>query len=232
MAPALYVLLGRPYGETVALSLVYSVFTKIVGALQHIRQGTVVWNVTLLYGLSGIPAAILGSRMIYLAREETRRLFPFVMGGALFLVAALLLLETALRSAVARERPLSPDRLGPTGILVIVGIQQVIGVLLGLTSVGSGSLVVTSMLLLLRMPARNIVGSNLVIGLIMVIPAGVTHYFAGGVNWRLLAFLLLGSLVGAQLGSRVTMVMPERGLKLVIVALVMVAAVATIMKAW
>lgn len=107
-----------------------------------------------------------------------------------------------------------------------------IGVLLGLTSVGSGSLVVTSMLLLLRMPARNVVGSNLVIGLIMVIPAGLTHYFAGGVNWRLLAFLLLGSLVGAQLGSRVTMVMPERGLKLVIVALVMVAAVATIMKAW
>jgi uncharacterized membrane protein YfcA len=66
----------------------------------------------------------------------------------------------------------------------------------------------------------------------MVIPASLTHYLAGGVDWRLLAFLLVGSLAGAVLGSKSAMILPDRALKLAIVALIVVGAVSTIAKAW
>ena len=60
VAPALYVILGVDYGQSVALSLIYSVFTKIVSAVQHLRQGTVLWKISLLYGLTAIPGTVLG----------------------------------------------------------------------------------------------------------------------------------------------------------------------------
>ncbi len=50
VAPAIYVILGRSYEQAVALSLIYSLLTKVVGAVQHVRQGTVLWKITLLYG--------------------------------------------------------------------------------------------------------------------------------------------------------------------------------------
>jgi uncharacterized membrane protein YfcA len=75
------------------------------------------------------------------------------------------------------------------------------------------------------------VGSNLVIALIMVVPAGLTHYVSGGVSWATLALLLLGSLIGSALGARATLWLPDRVLKLAIVVLVLVAALSTVLKA-
>ncbi len=232
VAPSLYVILGVEYGQSVALSLIYSLFTKIVSAVQHIRQGTVLWKITLLFGLTAIPGTVLGSQVIYWASGGAQRIFPFLMGGVLLLVSGLMLMETGVRAIAAREKPFSPHRITWQGALAIAGFQTVVGALLGLTSIGSGSLVILSMVYLFRMSAREIVGSNIVIALIMVIPASLTHYLAGGVDWKLLAFLLVGSVGGAVLGSKSTMILPDRTLKLAIAALLVAGAVSTIAKAW
>jgi uncharacterized membrane protein YfcA len=232
VAPALYVVLGRGYGEAVALSLVYSLFTKVFGAVQHARQGTVLWRLALLYGLTGIPGSVLGSRFVYLASPETQRLLPFLMGGILLFVASLLVAETWLRAVAAWEKPFSPaDITWPCGLAIAL-FQLLVGALMGVTSIGSGSLVILSMAYLFRMSAREIVGSNIVIALIMVVPAGVTHYLAGGVDWRLLAVLVAGSLFGTVLGSRAAMLVPDRALKVTMAVLIAAGAVSTIAKAW
>jgi hypothetical protein len=232
VAPALYVLLRLEYGEAVALSLVYSLFTKIVSAAQHLRQGTVLWGVTLWFGLAGIPGALVGSRLVYWADPGMRRALPLIMGGILLVVSALMVLETTMRGLAAREKPFSPHRIGWPEGLAIVAIQLVVGVLLGTTSIGSGSIVILSMAFLFRMTAKQIVGSNIVIALIMVVPAGVAHYWAGGMNWRLLGLLLLGSGAGAVLGSKFAVALPDRALRLCITVLIVAGAVATIAKAW
>lgn len=232
VAPAIYVVLGRPYGEAVTLSLVYSLFTKVFSAYQHVRQGTVLWRITLAYGVLGIPGAIVGSRAVYWGGGAAQRVLPFVMGGVLILVAALIVLEAGVRSVAARPKPFSPHRLH-WPLVVSVGVfQLIVGALLGLASIGSGSLIILSMLYLFDMSAKQIVGSNLVIALIMVIPAGLTHYLAGGADWRLLAVLLVGSVGGGILGAKSTMIVGDRTLKFVIAALILLGAVATIVKAW
>lgn len=231
VAPALYVLLGRPYGEAVALSLIYSLFTKIVSVVQHVRQRSVLWRITLIYGLTGVPGAILGSWIVYQASAELQRLFPLIMAGVLLAVAGLLLAEVSMKSVAARPKPFSPHAISGAGLATIAAFQLFVGVLLGLTSVGGGSLVILSMVFLFRMSAREIVGSNIVIALIMVIPAGFAHYVAGGVDFRLLGLLLAGSFAGAVLGAKATMVLPERALKLTIVVLLVAGAVSTAVKA-
>ncbi len=232
VAPALYVVLGVDYGHSVALSLIYSVFTKIVGAVQHLRQGTVVWKLTLLYGFTGIPGAVLGSQLIYWAGGGGQRLFPFLMGAVLLLVAALMLIESGVPTIAARTKPFSPHRITGPGALAIGGFQLVVGALMGLTSIGSGSLVILSMVYLFRMSMREIVGSNIVIALIMIVPAALTHYLAGGVDWRLLALLMVGSVGGAVLGAKSAMILPDKTLRLAIVALLVAGAISTIVKAW
>jgi uncharacterized protein len=111
-------------------------------------------------------------------------------------------------------------------------IQLGVGILMGLTSVGSGSLVILSMLWLFDLPAKLIVGSSLVIALIMILPAAATHFVAAGVSWATLTPMLAGSAGGAVLGSRTVLLMRERDLKLAIIALVMLGGIATIVKAW
>ena len=233
VAPSLYVILGLSYQEAIALSLIYSLFTKIVGAVQHIRQGTVLWKLTLLYGLTGIPGAVLGSHAIYRMGSATERVFPYVMAALLVTVAVLILLETVVRNLAAREKPFSPHVLSPPGIAAIAAFQLLVGVLLGITSVGSGSLVILSMLYLFRMTAQQIVGSNIVIALIMVVPASLTHFGLGGGSTRLslLMLLMAGSVVGTVLGARTALRLPQWALKLVIVVLILAGAVATIVKA-
>jgi len=232
VVPALYVILGLDYQASVALSLVYSLFTKIVGAVQHMRQGTVLWKITLLYGLAGIPGAVLGSQAVYWAGSATQRLFPFLMGAVLIVVAALILTESVLTSLVWQGKPFSPRRITRGGVAAIVPFQLVVGVLLGITSVGSGSLVILSMLYLFQMSAKEIVGSNIVIALIMVVPAGLTHYAAGGVDWPVLILLMIGSLIGTVLGSKATLIVPERTLKFSIASFIALGAVSTVIKAW
>ncbi|MET0852269.1 MAG: sulfite exporter TauE/SafE family protein [Candidatus Rokuibacteriota bacterium] len=231
VAPAFYVILGLGYGEAVALSLIYSLFTKIASAVQHVRQGTVLWRITLAYGLTGIPGAVVGSRLVYRADADLQRLLPLMMAAVMLAVAGMLLAEATVRGLAERPKPFSPHRLGVAALLAVSGFQLFVGALLGVTSIGSGTLVILSMVFFFRMSVREIVGSNIVIALIMVIPAGFTHYLAAGVDWRLLALLLVGSLGGAVLGSRATMVLPERQLKLAIVALIVIGAVATVAKA-
>jgi len=232
VAPALYVILRTDYSEAVALSLIYSLFTKIFSLVQHLRQGTVLWKLTLLYGLTGMPGAVFGSRVLYHAGQEARRIFPFLMSGVLMIVSLLILLESEVRALFSGHKRFHPEEIGWKAGLVIAGFQLLVGALMGLTSIGSGSLVILSMVYLFQMSAREIVGSNIAIALLMVIPASLTHVAIGGVHWPRLALLLVGSFGGAVLGAKSTVVLPDRILKVAMVVLIMAGAVATTVRAW
>jgi len=77
-----------------------------------------------------------------------------------------------------------------------------------------------------------VVGTNIIIALVMVLPAAATHLRLGGVNLRVLGFLLLGSFAGAFLGSRTTVLISDRMLRFAIVLFIAVSAVATLGKVW
>jgi len=232
VAPALYVILGMKYAEAVALSLIYSLFAKVFSVVQHLRQGSVLWKLTLVYGLSGMPGAVFGSRVLYLAGEATQRLFPFLMSGVLVVVGVLILLESRIQTRFAQPKPFRPDEIGWKIGLAITGFQFVVGTLMGVTSIGSGSLVILSMVYLFEMSAREIVGSNLAVALLMVIPASLTHLAASAIQWKRLLWLLVGALGGSVLGSKTTLLLPDRTLRLAIVAMILAGAVATVVKAW
>jgi len=231
VAPALYVILGLGYAGAVSLSVIYSVFTKIVGFVQHLRLANVDWRLTLAYGLPAIPGAIVGSYMLH-AAPHLERLFALVMVGILFVVALAMLAEAAIGTLARGARPFDVDQLGPSAIFAVASIGFFVGMLLGVTSVGSGSVVILSMVFLFRIPARRMVGTNIAIGIVMTVPAGLTHAIVGGVDVRRLVLLMAGSIAGTMLGSRGTIWLPDRQLRIAIACILVLSAVATILKAW
>ena len=127
---------------------------------------------------------------------------------------------------------MDPDHLGPVAIVTLALFGLVVGAFVGLTSVGSGSLIILSMAFLLRMPASHIVGTNIALALIMVVPGSLVHVLGGTSEPATLLLLLIGAIPGTIVGSRATVLLPDRALRTAIAGLVAVSAIATIVRAY
>ena len=93
------------------------------------------------------------------------------------------------------------------------GIGFAIGLLLAMTSVGSGSLLMAALVLWFPLGASTMVGTDLLHALILSLVAGLGHYMAGRVDLALTANVLVGAVPGVIVGANLATVMPQRVLR-------------------
>jgi len=213
MTPAL-ILLGwaRPL-VAVGTDLMWGALTKSVGAFVHYRQGTVDLSIVKRLALGSVPGALLGLTLLsYLHRRHGAamdRIVVRVLGVALVGVALSLFIRTFRGSRAQAAGSATP---WPRWTVSVVG--AVVGFLVSMTSVGSGSLIVACLVVVYpTTPLRRIVGSDILHALILVGVSALGHLGLGSVNFPLLAALLLGSIPGVWLGSRMSLVFPEKLLR-------------------
>jgi uncharacterized membrane protein YfcA len=82
-----------------------------------------------------------------------------------------------------------------------VSIGAVLGLVLGLTSVGSGALIGPALILLFRLTPRRVVGTDVFHAAIMLWAAGLAHWVSGNVDLALMGTILLGSIPGVWIGT-------------------------------
>lgn len=214
MTPML-ILLGwaRPV-IAVGTDLAWGALTKAVGAFVHCRQRTVDYTIVKRLTIGSIPGALLGLALLAYLRsrggDTVDRVVVRMLGIALMGVALSLFLRSlrGLRRKATRE-PI--HRMEP-GWLTLIGV--VIGFVVSLTSVGSGSLIVACLVVLYPgTPLRRIVGSDILHALFLVGVSALGHIGIGSVNVPLLGGLLLGSIPGVWLGSKMTATFPEKFLQ-------------------
>ena len=203
---------------SVASNIVSGGIAKITGAAIYQRQGLVVPSVAIPYVIFGFPTIILGSLLLKVIGDEP--FFRPLVGGVL-LVAAIAL---AVRYLVLRtpERKLEMTK---QKIIIAAILGAGIGFVVGLTSIGTGSLTIAGFLIFLRLPPTYVVGTTLVTAPIFLIISGVTHIVAGNISWALTANLLLGQAVGIIIGSYFAPRIPRLALRLMITGLLLVAAI-------
>ncbi|MFQ6019316.1 MAG: sulfite exporter TauE/SafE family protein [Dehalococcoidia bacterium] len=213
-------LLFFPISETaaVASNIVAGSASKITGAAVYQKHGLVVWSVALVYIVGGFPTLILGSYMLDLLGDND--LFKPIVGVVL-LAAAIAL---GLRYFILREPPrtLEVTRAKVVGAGVL---GAVIGFVVGLTSIGTGSLTIAGFLTLLRLPANYVVGTTLVTAPVFLAISAVSHIFFGNVEWGLTANLFLGLVIGIFAGSYFAPKFPRQILRLGITGFLAAAAV-------
>jgi uncharacterized protein len=219
-------------GPTVAVGtdLVWNALTKVVGATVHYRKGNVNAKLVSFLALGSIPGALLGLVLLGLLKTSSTvasvdKLIVRLLGGTLIAVAFSILLRGYLqnRFPLKTTKLISdPDLMART--VPLIGF--VVGVLVTFTSVGSGSLIMTSLLLLFPGERLNkLVGSDVFHGVLLVGVAAVGHWRLGDVNFPLVASLLLGSVPGVWLGSSMASRIPERALRPVVATLLFVTGV-------
>jgi uncharacterized membrane protein YfcA len=215
MTPAL-ILLGwaRPV-IAVGTDLVWGALTKAVGALVHCRQKTVDFTVVKRLAVGSIPGALAGLALLAHMRSWGRDAMDWVvvrmLGIALMCVAVSLFAQSMGRPRIKAMGEFI-NRRGAVWLTSLTG--AVIGFLVSLTSVGSGSLIIACLVIIYPdAPLRRIVGSDILHAIILVGISALGHLGIGSINLPLLGGLLVGSVPGVWLGSRMSAVFPEKVLR-------------------
>jgi len=234
MTPMLVLLFGVQPLAAVSSDLVASAFMKPVGGLVHLRSGTVNMGLVKLLMLGSVPSAFAGVLIIRaLGDSETvQHRIELALGAALLIAAASLAVKAYLamtarsrrRRAGLPSEPRSGDQLTvrlrpvPTVLVGVLG-----GLIVGITSVGSGSLIIIALLALYpRLNANQLVGTDLVQAVPLVASAALGHLLFGDFHLDVTFSLLLGAMPGVYLGARYSSIAPggfvRRALSLVLVA--------------
>lgn len=215
MTPAL-IFLGIPPTVAVANDLVASAVNKSVGAVTHQRNGSPDLRMAGLLILGSVPTAATGGWLVNQmgSPEEQQSVVKTAIGAALLLAAATYVLRTVLnarrdareaRTGVASAELSIVVRPVPT---IIVGAAG--GLLVGITSVGSGSLIMVALLMLYpRLAPNRLVGTDLVQAIPLVIAAAIGHVIYTGVDWAVLLPLIIGGAPGTYLGARLATRAPQ-----------------------
>jgi hypothetical protein len=214
MTPLLVLLFKVQPLAAVSSDLVAAVVMKPVGGGVHLRRGTVNFALVRWLMVGSVPAAFagvlvlrgLGDGAVVQARIKQ------ALGVALLLaassIAAKALLQTRRARRAARGRAgvapaaARPFRLRPVPT-VLIGVVG--GLVVGMTSVGSGSLMIVMLLVLYPMlRSSELVGTDLVQAIPLVASAAAGHLLFGDFQFDLTASLLVGSLPGVYLGARLS----------------------------
>lgn len=234
------VLAGVSVPTAVGTDLVYNIGTKLVGTWQHARQRGIDWRWVVPLASGGVPTAIAGSLAAGLAGpgEAATHLLRHVLGATLVLAALGTVAQPAVRRLVRGSRPSAgaagrpanplstPSPAPRRSRLRLLLLGAGIGFLVGLTSVGAGSLVAPALLLWSRLTPRRLVGTDVANGLLLTAAAGLTHLALGTVDLHLVLNLATGSLPGAWIGSRLTLYVPNRPLRALMSGVVLLSGVA------
>jgi uncharacterized membrane protein YfcA len=232
MTPVLVLFFQVPPLTAVSSDLVASAVMKPVGSFVHLRRGTVHLGLVKWLCIGSIPGAFSG---VLIARalgkgQEVQDVIRIALGVALLLAAIgltvrayLRLLEHARRRdgrapPLPQGRPTVDLRVVPTIALGLIG-----GVVVGMTSVGSGSLIIIALMALYpTLKASELVGTDLVQAVPLVASAAIGHLLFGDFHLDLTTSLLLGCIpgvwVGAHLSSRAPGGLVRRALAFVLLA--------------
>jgi len=210
MTPLLVLFFGIAPLSAVSSDLVASAVMKPFGGAVHLRRGTVHGGLVRWLCVGSVPAAFAG---VFVARalgpgERVQEVIQIALGVAL-LLAAFGLVAKAYLGLRDRAREVVVGTPGPIRVRIIptVLVGIVGGLVVGVTSVGSGSLIIVALLALYpALRANDLVGTDLVQAVPLVASAALAHLLFGDFQLALTTSLVLGSipgvLIGATLSSR------------------------------
>jgi uncharacterized protein len=218
MTPMLILLFGIKPSAAISSDLVAAVLMRPVGATVHFRKGTVHRPLVKWMVIGSVPMAFLGAYLLHLMgnSKSAQTNIETVLGAALLLGAAAMVLRYYLDTRAGHERvghihdivakPL------PTLVIGMIG-----GVIVGMTSVGAGSLMIILLLFLYpTIGAKQLVGTDLAQAVPLTLAAALGALVFGHVVFGLTASIILGAIPAVLVGSMFSSSAPDHYIRPVI----------------
>ncbi|HEY6284084.1 MAG TPA: sulfite exporter TauE/SafE family protein [Ktedonobacteraceae bacterium] len=231
LAPIMILFFRIPPVWAVGTDIAYSTVTKALGSVVHIRQKNVNFKVALWLACGSVPATFLSVGLVQYIRKHygavVNGVILHALGFTLVLVAVLLVLKPFIMRYFDQKRLEKQKQEALTGELrsterskiwekryrpiVTAMVGAVVGFLVGLTSVGSGTLIIVSIAFLFpRLTSKELVGTDIFQAFMLLASGAIAYFVAGTINWPIVGMLLIGSLPGVYLGSKSSKFIPER----------------------
>jgi uncharacterized membrane protein YfcA len=216
MTPLLILVVGIKPVVAIGTDLAYGAITKTVGGWKHLRKGTVDLGVSKWLAVGSVPGSLIGVAIVNRLHDRYGDGFDStllgIVAGAL-LVVSLSILARALfmPKLIERER----DTVQLTGRVrgEAAAIGAVLGLVLGMTSVGSGALIGLALILVFRLTPHRVVGTDVFHAAVLLWTAGLAHWFSGNVDLSLMANILIGSIPGVWIGTNLITSVPAHALR-------------------
>ena len=198
---------------------VFNFITKIGSSAVHLHKGTVRRKVVVALAAGSIPGSILGvSFLAHLRNVYGNGVNTFItsaIGLLLVCIPTLLLFQTQIEEHVVHRPPTMKSFLGMSAIGLFAGT------LVGMTSVGSGSIIMMLLLLLYSFPPKVMVGTDIVHAVALTGVTSLLHWRMGNVDPALVGSLLIGSVPGGLLGSYLSTRVPVPWLRRILCAVLL-----------
>jgi uncharacterized membrane protein YfcA len=218
------VFIGIHPSLAVGTDLVYNSVTKLFGAIQHWRQRTIQFRIVKYLALGSIPSAVVAIGVLHLLNAQYHNEEPVIkhaLGVVLIVVAGATLFKVFFDKKIRPNRWQLKNLNEKRGLTI--GIGAGFGFLVGLTSIGSGSLFAIALLYLFRMTASELVGTDIAHAFLLASVAGMMNVGFGNVNYLLAGNLLIGSVPGVLLGSFLSARVPSKPLRAVMSVLILIS---------
>ncbi len=231
MTPLLILVFGMAPTTAVGTDLVYATLTKTFGSIQYWRRGQVNYPYIRWLVVGSVPGAMFAvfvlTPQLEAAGIDMEAMTADLLGTMLLIVGIISVLENRFFAGRLRDsqiiRSEAIQRRFKEPILVIGGL--VIGITVGLTSVGSGAILMAILLLVSELGVLVLIGTDLVHATILLAAAGTAHFFKGNVEFDIVGALLIGSLPGIWLGSRLAQKIPTTPLRYALAVLLAITGI-------
>lgn len=222
ITPMLIFVFNVPPAVAISSDVVAATLMKVVGGVKHWQQQTLDGQVVKWLVLGSVPGSLLGVLLLHTLRTsgiDLDAVLLRLLGLAILLVtltalAQLLLLMFAPNLQLPTLPKVDLETLAGKG--VTLAIAAVLGCIVGLTSVASGSMFALVLIAFFQLDARKLVGTDLVQAAILLSATAIGHLSLGTVSWELVIPIWIGSVPGVLLGVRLCQVTPQKLLRFVV----------------
>ncbi len=224
MTPVLVIFFHVAPSAAISSDVLASFVLKPIGGGVHIRRRTVNWTLVRWLSIGSVPAAFLGAYLIDdVAGRGLENRVKEILGAVLLVAAAAMLVKVAVQARRSSVSGMMDQRLVrpvPTLLIGAVG-----GFVVGMTSVGSGSLMIVMLLLLYpTLSSREMVGTDLVQAIPLVASAALGHVLFGHLQLDVTSSVLLGAIPGVYVGARISARASDRYIRPVLVGVLAISA--------
>jgi uncharacterized membrane protein YfcA len=231
LLPILILGLHVPPIIAVGSSAAFAAVTKLSAAVSYWRRGHVEWKLVVAMCCGSVPSGLTGVAILATLRAHygagINQILSPIIGVVLFLVAGLVMWQNPIQNlggSPLRDR--LPDGITPFWGAVATGLIG--GLLVGITSIGAGSIVMVLLLLFFSRCPAVLVGTDICHGVVLTTVVALAHMNLGTVDRSLVLMMLLGSLPGAILGSKLNAVMPGTRTRQVLLFTLIFAGIAMV----
>jgi uncharacterized protein len=212
MTPMLILLFGVTPSAAISSDLVAAVVMRPIGATVHFRKGTVNRSLVGWMVLGSVPSAFGGAYLLHLMgnAKSAQENIEIALGAALLLGAGAMVLRYILDRRAGETRTGGVHELVPRPLpTVMIGIFG--GIIVGMTSVGSGSLLIVLLLFLYpTIGAKQLVGTDLTQAVPLTAAAALGALAFGHVELSVTTSLIIGSVPAVFVGSMISSSVPDR----------------------